>query len=524
MKTLESYDQVPYQGYAIAETHPDRLAAIGRLFGLDPAPPERSRVLELGAAAGGNLIPMAFNLPHSRFTGVELSGAQAWRGQQMIAELRLANARMLHRDILELPIDPDADLGTFDYILAHGVWSWAPRPVRAHILALCAGLLAPGGIAYVSYNVLPGWRQRGMLRDMLLHVTREEASPDRRLARARKLLEQLEAALAGEQRPEAQTLLREVRYLRNARASYLFHEYLEEINEPELFSAFVARANAAGLQYLADADLYTMFPETLGKAAAQVLSGIETLSATEQLMDFISLRPFRRTLLVRSDAMIEREIDLNRLFTLRPYADLEPEGKPRPDASAQVYRNPAGEGFDVSHPLTKSMLARLRELYPNAIGLTDLLEAARHEVRAAGNHHAANETRDALGELFNLYCSGAIGFSSLDAVWPSRIGSHPRATPLALTQAAAGEGHAAGVRHRVVSLDPLSERLLFLMDGSRDLDALVADILRSIEADPQIGAPLGKSIRDRRTRSAVIRANIERLLRLFVRNGLLRAS
>ena len=33
----QSYDKTPYESGAIATTHPDRLCAIGRLFGMSPA-------------------------------------------------------------------------------------------------------------------------------------------------------------------------------------------------------------------------------------------------------------------------------------------------------------------------------------------------------------------------------------------------------------------------------------------------------------------------------------------------------
>ena len=119
MSTLPSYDQVPYESFAMPDTHPDNLATLGHLLGVQGAAPECCRVLELGAAAGGNLIPMAFGLPDSTFVGVELGAEQARRGQAMIAELGLRNVRLRHQDIL----DVDEAQAAFDYILVHGVYS-----------------------------------------------------------------------------------------------------------------------------------------------------------------------------------------------------------------------------------------------------------------------------------------------------------------------------------------------------------------------------------------------------------------
>ncbi|MFM8930594.1 MAG: hypothetical protein ACKOS8_01795, partial [Gemmataceae bacterium] len=58
-----SYDDVPYISRAFIQTHPQRLAFIARLFGMNPTPPSNARVLELGCASGGNLIPLAIRYP-----------------------------------------------------------------------------------------------------------------------------------------------------------------------------------------------------------------------------------------------------------------------------------------------------------------------------------------------------------------------------------------------------------------------------------------------------------------------------
>src|SRR5262249_40891875 len=158
-----SYDAVPYNSYPFPRTHPGHLAAVASLFGMKPAPIGRCRVLELGCAGGVNLIPMALTLPASRFIGVDLSARQIADGQKLAAELALDNLHLRHLNIL----DVDQSLGQFDYIVCHGVYSWAPGPVRDKILEVCARNLAPQGVAFVSYNTYPGWHMNGMIRDML---------------------------------------------------------------------------------------------------------------------------------------------------------------------------------------------------------------------------------------------------------------------------------------------------------------------------------------------------------------------
>ena len=105
-------------------------------------------------------------------------------GERHLRALGFANVRLRHGDILDLDPDSDPDLGEFDYIIAHGVYSWVPDPVRRHLLRLCRSLLAPHGVAYVSYNTLPGWRMRGMLRDLLRYAARGAETAADKLAAA----------------------------------------------------------------------------------------------------------------------------------------------------------------------------------------------------------------------------------------------------------------------------------------------------------------------------------------------------
>src|SRR6266851_5993395 len=153
-----SYDEVPYHSFPFADSHPDRLATVAHLFGLTPPDPQTARILELGCASGGNLLPMAELYPQGRFIGIDLSERQIAAGQQAVTAVGLTNLELRQASIL----DVDASWGQFDYVIAHGVFSWVPEPVQDKILSICHTNLQPNGIAYISYNTLPGWHMRGM--------------------------------------------------------------------------------------------------------------------------------------------------------------------------------------------------------------------------------------------------------------------------------------------------------------------------------------------------------------------------
>jgi len=543
-QTLASYDAIPYESFPITETHPDRLAVIGRLFGLEAPDPARARVLELGAAAGGNLLPIAWYLPQTHCVGIELSREQAQQGADLIGTLNLQNAEIRHQDILDLPLDGEP----FDYIIAHGVFSWVPRPVQEHILALCGARLAPGGIACISFNTLPGGRQRSMLRDMLLHHVRALENPRKRLAGARELLEFLATPL--DEPPRGYDWLRaEVETLRGARDSYLYHEYLEETHEPLLFSDFVARAGGHGLQYLADARLHTMFPSTLGAAAEKKLARFDDLIDEEQYADFLRLRPFRQTLLCRSAEPLTREILIDDLLSLPLYTDLVPD-------TTGAFRNPTGQAFAVEHALAGAVLSRLAEAFPDARRLSDLVpEIAAANAAVAGPAQIA----ELMPDLFNLFVSGGLQATLCPAEIRSNSGplasstpspspdpgpgpapasasgpvakagppqeaaaepAGPRASRLVRAVAAQGAGAIPTPRHQALHLDAVSAQIVTLLDGTRDPTAVVEAMMRAAAQQPALAKALGRHKPERMRRS--IRDHMESLTRLLARHGLLK--
>ncbi len=167
---ITAYDEVDYPSHVYQQTHPDRLATIATLLGMNPAPVEACRVLEMGCGAGGNLIPMAFDLSESSFVGIDLAGSAIAQGRELIAALGLRNISLQQLDVMAFP----SELGQFDYIVAHGLFSWVPDVVRDRLLAICRAHLAPHGVAYISYNTYPGCRLREIARDIMRFHTKDK--------------------------------------------------------------------------------------------------------------------------------------------------------------------------------------------------------------------------------------------------------------------------------------------------------------------------------------------------------------
>jgi SAM-dependent methyltransferase len=244
-----SYDEIPYSGRVHPATHPDLLAVVGTLFGMSPAPPSYCRVLDVGCAGGGNVISLAQELAGSQFVGIDLSARQIAAGRDQVRALGLTNVELHALDLLDL----GEELGHFDYILCHGVYSWVPAETRDKILAICAANLAPHGVAYVSYNCYPGWHMWGAVREMMMYHTRVHGAARSRVQRAREFLNFLAASVRDPQSYYGRMLAEASQFLAGLPDDYLLHEYLDEVNHPVYFQEFINHAAAHGLQYLWEA-------------------------------------------------------------------------------------------------------------------------------------------------------------------------------------------------------------------------------------------------------------------------------
>ncbi len=180
-----AYDKVLYPAATFPQTHPNRLATVAFLRGMQPAPIDHCRVLELGCGLGSNLIGMAFQLPDSEFVGLDLARRPIAAGQSFAEELGLGNVALHEMDISAA--SPER-FGRFDFIIAHGLYSWVPQPVRGHILAVCQEMLNPQGVAYVSYNAYPGNHLRDLVRGMMRFHTAGFEDPIEKVGQARGLL------------------------------------------------------------------------------------------------------------------------------------------------------------------------------------------------------------------------------------------------------------------------------------------------------------------------------------------------
>jgi len=475
---INRYDQVPYSNYPIRDSHPIGLEAIATLFGMRPAAIPGARVLELGCASGGNLIPQAQDFPQASFLGVDLSLHQIESGQATIRALGLKNIELRPVSILDL----DASCGLFDYILCHGVYSWVPPEVQTKILQICRENLSPQGVAFVSYNVLPGWHLRQAIREMILYHTAQFADPATQITQSRKLLDFLEET-ASANTAWGMLLHSEVELLKKTTDAYIYHEHLEEVNEPCYFHEFAARAEAAGLQYLADTELGSMVPTHLPEKAKQVLASVPQIRK-EQYMDFIRNRTFRKTLLCHAEVKLDRTVPLGVLekFCL---------ALPKAAVRAAAINADGEQGFTIGNstlstrdPLVIEAIDYLSGIYPQFAPFPQVLEAAVANLPAGSpalSQDSLSRKQSLLAALASILFSGMLDLAIHPPRFARQASDRPKATPLARWQAERGLS-VTNRRHEMVKLDDITRHILCRLDGKHHLGQVREDLTARVRS------------------------------------------
>ncbi|WP_455374798.1 methyltransferase regulatory domain-containing protein [Kaarinaea lacus] len=518
MPTAQDYDAVPYEDCPLIQTKPDNLGLIATLFGINAAAPDNCKVLELGCASGGNIIPLAYYWPNSKFTGIELSANQAATGNRLIEELELTNINIIQKNILDL----DRNLGSFDYIIAHGVYSWVPAEVQHHILKLIPEILAPNGVAFISYNTFPGWHFRMAVRDIMLHPSQADTPAEKKRDNGIAMLHKLATGLPDSNSLSEKWLKKEAELLLTLPPSYLLHDYLEENNNPEYFYQFMEKAQANNLQFVSEADMYTMIGSTLTEQAEKDLDEIEDLIEYQQYLDFYYVRFFRQTLLCHDNLEVNYDLDVEKITDCYFIALLNcAEEIDLHSDTPQPFTHPNGESFDISHPLTKAATVALSYQYPNAYSWTELQQAATDILTEHKSAFKTANSDDMLQELFNLFLSQGIELSQADREFSATVTETPKANRLAQVYAKHKRCCIGTMHHGNISLDDIDQYLLTLLDGIRTTAEIEEAVAQKIKTDSALQVSLLQQGKDPNTLLESLNSKIEQSLYFFALNGLL---
>ena len=306
------YKELGYKSYPFPFTTPAYLEAYGALVGLNTPPAKTARVLELGATYGGNIISQAVHNPEATFVGIELSQDQVEKGNKIISDAKLDNVSLVQGDILNF----DETLGTFDYIIAHGFYSWISDEMKDKLLDIISNHLADNGIAYVSYNTYPGWHTMEEVRQLMLFANRghNELTHKEKVLRGKTV-----GSLVGSQilnydnlKERNSKFLGALRSVMQKDDYYVGHDHLEPHNNPCYFYQFNNHLKAHNLSYVCDADLTLSMVRTYDESIADKLEKLAPNSQAdqEQYLDFMLDTTFRKSIICKADAAKTINYDL----------------------------------------------------------------------------------------------------------------------------------------------------------------------------------------------------------------------
>jgi methyltransferase-like protein len=375
----------------------------------------------------------------------------------------LRNIRVESRDILDL----DAAIGTFDFIICHGTFSWVERDVQEKILEISARRLAPRGLVYVSYNTYPGWHFRGLAREMMCYHVRRFAEPEARAREARGILSFMAASAQGIEPVYSSLLGQELDYITARNDSYLLHDHLESVNEPVYFHDFVDRARRQGLQFVAEVQNTSIPIESLPPGIADGLARLANDDVEyEQFLDFVINRRFRQSVLCHAGTEWQRGAHAGEIDRL--YVAARSTGNQDQAASRD-------------EPILEAALCQLQQLWPLAISFESLLEKVKikmqesTDVQSAGSKGEAQALRAGLIRCFG---QKRVELGMLPPAFVVEISDRPVASALARAQAQLGET-VTNLRHEAGTLNAFGRDVLCLLDGDHDRPALLEQLGRA---------------------------------------------
>jgi SAM-dependent methyltransferase/methyltransferase-like protein len=516
-----AYDEVLYPSSTYPQSHPNRLATVAFLRGVRPAPIDRCRVLELGCGAAGNLIPMAFHLPNSEFVGLDLAQCPIASGQSFVAELGLRNITLYSMDLCQAHAE---QLGHFDFIIAHGIYSWVPEPVRERILAICREMLNPQGIAYISYNAYPGNHFRDLARGMMrFHVSRFE-SPTDKIGQARGLLKFLSESRA---QPDyyiealRAEFARTVKYTDEA----FFHDDLNEVNLPFYFYEFMADAKRHGLQFVGEANANELNSGKLTPGAAKRMNELEAADeiVREQFKDFLRACGFRQTLLCHAELELAPDVLVERVPQLYAMCDAVPVERVTSDGSSvAVFRRARGDEIETTHPLIAAAFTFLCSQCPRSVSFKKLLETAKTAVGAQPDPLSeADATMTLAKALAKAYRAGSLLLNVFPPQVINWVGDRPATSELARLQLRRGNVATNQLHISRRFPDPFGRQLVLFLDGTRDREMLARDLIEFAKSTGATVYENSRPVESMAELPAVVERRLPEGLESLAREGML---
>ena len=480
MQETNKYDDVPYPSFTFPLTSPDSTSVTSTFYGMDPTDPGRCRVLELGCGNGSNLLAMAYCFADSQFVGIDLSSTHITEAKDGAETLGLGNVSFICGDVLDFE---KYRLGIFDYIVAHGLFSWVPEKVRSQILNIYRSSLSPQGVGYISYNVYPGCHIREMVWDLMRFHTAGLGPWEEKVAAA------IEATDAVSRSSEENSIYRRIfrdeyeDIVRRPREN-IYHDDLTQVNQPFYFHQFAEQLRSNGLQYLSEADPVANNLDTLTAREREIVEtwGTNTVRR-EQYIDFLEGRRFRASLVCRDNIELDRRMTPGMIHKFLISADLTPEGRSVELKRGVPVRFTAvqGSSVQIDNPLTKAAAVYLKSVWCHRITFDELIQRSTELLDSQNEPFSQADLDETADYMLRLYQANMVKLHKFQPDFVLEPGERPHISDMARWQIRHGMKYIttlAGVT--VGAEDEVVIGMVELFDGTRDIDTVKAEILRRV--------------------------------------------
>ena len=468
-------DNLTQVDYSFNYLSPEHFYTIGKFFGLNPPKIESARVLYVGLGASTAAINFASLYPQAKVVGLCDAKGLIEASTKQVKDLGINNIELKYisfADILD-------SVGEFDYIICNGVFSRVSKEQQLKILQVMKKSLTKNGIAHVGYNTLPGWNIVKTFRDMMrYHASIFEKNEDK-LVQAELFVKFMLDSFAEEKSPYARFLRDEARILQSTDMGYVWNEYLSEESSQFYFSDFMDLANDAGLSYLGDTHLPSMYTGNLPAKAFEQLEAIDDIVRTEQYMDFITNRRFRNTLLCHDNLNIDRSVSEDVVDGLFISVNMAPEiAMDKIDFTDEktivnFIFQPHNLLFSTSSPLVKALAYAFNQSQFKFLTLEEIKKFVASKCTKMSPQDIDKSVKSSLLEMIIK------GVAIIRAVKPKiaeSISAFPEIGKLALSQATSDMPYITNQLNDTIPVNIIYKSVMKYLDGKNDLNQ-IAEII-----------------------------------------------
>ena len=345
------------------------------------ASPERPagqfRFCDLGCGFGMTALTLAAANPAAQVYGIDFMAEHIDVSRRLAESAGIGNAFFHQLSFAQALAE---DFEPFDYIVAHGVYTWVNAEVRAEVTAFIQRYLKPGGLAYISYNTMPGKAMILPVQKLVSELGAEASgsAAQRVLSAFDKVgtLQQLGARALNDK--EAITAL--MASISDEDPRYLAHEYLHPAWEPR-YSIDVAREMAAaGAEFIGSATLFANDDRfLLNPQQKAYVDSFDNINQRELVKDFMLDVPFRRDVFARAPRRLDEAEQERRFGKLMLMLTVSPDAV---DYTARVAFIEANFDSLVARNVVKALATGVKS-FNQLLSRWDMISASPGEVRDA---------------------------------------------------------------------------------------------------------------------------------------------